>query len=327
MAAILGGLVLAGACSKKTAAPAAPAAEAPASGAAAPEKSESPASGVTLNPEEIAKLGIATSVAAEIRFTPEKEGLAVVLGHDAVAQAVADIAGARAGVRKSQAVLKRMERLAGTAGAESAEALEGAAHQAAVDAAALALAQAKLSSIVGQRPPWAGHDDGRQLDDLAAGRIKLLRVTFPLGVMSGGTPRSLRVARLDAATVAERHVVHSIWDAPSDATLPGRSFFALLPSANANEGERLLAWAPGAEIAGGESGALVPASAAVASEGKYWVYLARPQGRYERAPLDISRPMADGYFVTDAIKPGDVVVSAAAGLLLARETKSGAEPD
>ena len=166
--------------------------------AAAAEDAAREAADVKLEPEEVAKLGIAAAAADAVRYVPAKQGFAVVLSHDAIAQAVADVATAQAGARQSQAVLARMARLAGTAGAESAEAHESAVRQAAVDSAALHLAEAKSSAIVGQHPPWAGQDDSKVLADLAAGRSKMLRVTFPLGALNGAAPSSLRIARLDA---------------------------------------------------------------------------------------------------------------------------------
>jgi hypothetical protein len=37
--------------------------------------------------------------------------------------------------------------------------------------------------------------------------------------------------------------------------------------------------------------------------------------------------MADGYFVKDAIKPGDLIVTTAAGLLLARQANPSSEAE
>ncbi len=314
-------ILLLGACGKQQ--PAADAAK------AAPEekKAEDAASAdVKLEVDEVAKLGIAAAAAISVRYVPAKQGFAVVLSHDAIAQAVADVATAQAGARQSQAVLARMARLAGTAGAESAEARESAVRQAAVDSAALHLAEAKSSEIVGQHPPWAARDDSKVLAELAAGRSKMLRVTFPLGALNGTAPNSLRIARLDAGATAERWTVHVVWDAPADPGAPGRSFFALLQHTDAGEGERLLAWTNADGSGGTESGVLVPPAAVVMSDGKYWCFVERQAGVFTRIPLDISRPMADGYFVA-GIKPGERIVTLGAGLLLARQTNPSTEAE
>ena len=318
-------LTLIGACGRQSPPPQsadAPPGEKP----AAANKDEAGGPDVKLTPQQIASLGLTTTAAESVRFVPATQGFGVVLSHDAIAQTVADVATAQAQAQQSQAVLARSSRLAGTAGADSAEIRESAGRQAAVDAAALRLAEAKASAILGQHPPWAGHEDGAVLADLAAGRSKLLRVTFPLGALDGPAPKSLRVARLDAATAGERWTARLVWDAPADSGLPGRSFFALLQHTEVGEGERMLAWAMGgAEPA--EPGIVVPPSAVVMSEGRYWCYVERQPGLFSRIPLVISRPMADGYFLANAIKPGVPIVTSAAGLLLARQSNPGADTD
>jgi hypothetical protein len=322
---LLFAVLLLGACGKQQpaadGAKAAPEEKHAAAEEAAPETAE-----MKLEPDEVAKLGIMTTAANSMRFIPATQGFAVVLSHDAIAQAVADVATAQAGARQSQAVLARMARLAGTAGAESAEARESAVRQAAVDSAALHLAEAKSSEILGQHPPWAGQDDSKVLAELAEGRSKLLRVTFPLGALKSTAPGSLRIARLDAGATAERWTARIVWDAPADPGAPGRSFFALLQHTDAGEGERLLAWADGDKSAAAESGVLVPPAAVVMSDGKYWCYVERQPGVFTRVPLDISRPMSDGYFVA-GIKPGEPIVTLGAGLLLARQTNPSSEAE
>ena len=292
------------------------------------EKDEGGTGEVKLTSEEVTKLGIATTAAAPVQYVPAKQGFGVVLGHDAIAQAVADVATAQAGLRLSQAALARIARLDGTAGAQSAEAHESAARQAAVDAAALRLAEAKLSALLGLRPPWAGQNDSKMLTELAAGHAKLLRVTFPLGVLNGAAPNGLRVSRLDAATVGERWTARPVWDAPFDSGIPGRSFFAMLQHTDLGEGERVLIWAAGDNHSERpESGIVVPPTAVVVIDGKYWCFVEREPGVFSRSPLDISQPMADGYFVRDGIKPGELIVTLGQGLLLARQTNPSSEAE
>ena len=327
MAALLSCLVLCGSCGRQPPAPDAAKAE-PEEKVEGTDKAESNAGIVTLRPEEVAGLGITASAAAAVRYQAATSGFGVVLGHDVIAQAVADVATAQAVAAQSRAVLARMQRLAGTPGADSTEARENAARQAAVDAAALRLAKAKSSSVLGQNPPWAGREDSKLPEELAEGRAKLVRVTFPLGSVNGRAPQRLWLARLGTAGAGERWTAHGVWDAPADAGVPGRSFFALLQDIDVGEGERLLAWTAGGGDSGqAESGILIPPSAVVASDGRYWYYLERQPGEFARTPMDISRPMADGYFVQGAIKRGDLIVTSAAGLLLAREINPSTEAE
>jgi hypothetical protein len=319
-------LALLCACGKQASAPQA-AKAAPEAGGGAAEKDDASTATVKLTPEEVAKLGLTTTAAVAVRFVPAKQGFGVVLSHDAIAQAVADVVTAQAAVRQSQAVLARIARLAGTAGAESAEVRESAVRQAAVDAAALRLAEAKASATLGEHPPWSGQDDSPLPAELARGRSKLLRVTFPLGTLRGAVPGSLRVSRLDSGLAGERWTARAVWDAPADSGLPGRSVFALLQHTDAAEGERLLVWAMSDASVGTETGILVPPAALVVSDGRYWCYVERQPGLFARVLVDLGRPMADGYFLAGSIKPGDAIVTSGAGLLLARQTNPSSEAE
>jgi hypothetical protein len=332
---------------------------------------EEASEGVALTPDQVEKLGLVTQDAEATKYTEEATGYGVVVGHDTIAQAAAELVTAQATERQSQSALSRAKRLSGTPGAVSADVEEAAVQKAAVDTAALTLTKQRLSATLGMSPPWKADEYSPILQELAGGRIKLLRVTFPLGVLSGGIPASLRAAHIggtdkadkggkadkddDKAAKADKGdekadekaakagkadkagSTHEkaagtdkgwkmtvVWNAPADATVPGRSFFALLKGSDAGEGERLLVWAPIGETV---SGVVIPAAAAVLSEGKYWCYVEKKPGTYVRTEVDIGLPTADGYFVTDGVVAGDKIVVTAAGQLLAKESNSGAESD
>jgi hypothetical protein len=300
----------------------------PADAAKAGEAAQPAAEGVTLTAEQAAKLGIATQPAKPIEYSAETAGFGMVVPHDATAVAVAELATARAAEHQSRAALERAQRLTGTPGAMSADAVASAARQAETDGAALALAEQRLTALIGVGPP--GGAANTVLQEVASGKIKLLRATFPLGALQGSTPATLRAAHLDALSPdaprpAQGWNVNSVWAAPADATLPGRSFFGLLKSGEAAEGERLVVWAPGTGPS--QHGVVVPAASLVISDGKYWCYVETKPHVYVRRQVDPDRAIADGYFVTEGIAPGDKLVTAAAGLLLARETNPSTEAD
>jgi hypothetical protein len=285
--------------------------------------------GVTLTAEQAEKMGVATEPAKPLEYTAETSGFGIVIHHDAIATAVAELTTAQAAARQSRAALERAQRLSNTPGAMSADAVESAARQAETDSAALTLGEQRLTTIIGSAPAAVARN-GPVLRELAGGKIKLLRATFPLGALEGSRPATLRAARLVALSPGAAHPAQgwsldSVWPAPADASLPGRSFFGLLKNADAGEGERLLVWAPG--TAPSQRGVVVPAACLVISDAKYWCYVETKPHVYARRPIDTERPVADGYFVTEGIAAGDKVVTAAAGLLLARETNSGSEPD
>jgi hypothetical protein len=281
------------------------------------------AKGVTLTAEQMEKLGVVAKAPPAAEYRQETPGYGVVVPHETLAQAVAELTTAEATAQQSRAALARTKRLAGTPGAVSADVEETAARQAAVDEAALTLTNQRLASIVGLRPPWKSDDRSGVLRELAAGQIKLVRVTFPLGTLSA-MPSSLRATHISGATPETGWKLNSVWEAPADANVPGRSFFALLKANDAGEGERLMVFAP---VGAASKGVILPAAAVVLSESHYWCYVEKDEGHFVRTPVDTARPTADGYFVTSGFEPDDKVVNAAAGLLLAKETNSGAEPD
>jgi hypothetical protein len=199
--------------------------------------------------------------------------------------------------------------------------VESATRQVAADTAALALAQQRLSTVIGGTLP-ADLQGGAALQDLASGKLKLLRVTFPLGAQLSGTPATVRAARLDADS---GWTSHQVWRAPADANLPGRSFFALLKDSDAGEGERLLVQAPGAGPA--QRGVRVPGAALVISEGRYWCYVQLKPGLFARRDVATDRPLGGDFFVTQGLAAGDPIVTSGAGLLLAREMNPSTEAD
>jgi hypothetical protein len=280
------------------------------------------AEGVSLTPEEIEKMGIATMEAKTITHAPEATGFAVVLAHENIATALAELETAAATAHQSRAALERTRRLMGTAGAMPADTLEGAERQAAVDQAALELAHRKLSSMFGQNSPWKNQVDSPQLRALASGDAKLVRVSFSLGATGDAPVTSLRLAPINASQGGKSIETRSVWSAPADAAVPGRSYFAYLKSSNFGEGERLVSWVP---IGEAESGVLVPAAAAVINGGKYWCYVEEKPGRFVRAELDPGSTTTEGYFVKEGIEAGAKIVTSAAGQLLAREINPGTE--
>ena len=273
-----------------------------------------------LSADEQARLGLEKAPARPITFTPEVEGYALVMSHEAIAQAAAEVATARAAEGASHAALSRVERLKGTQGAIIAEGEEAVRRQAATDAAALALAERRLTAQLGQHAPWLEPAGAALLGELAEGRVKLVRITFALDASIPRTATGLRFARLEAAAGAGTWASRQIWSAPADASVPGRSYFATLRGTDAAEGERLAAWADAGDA---QPGMLIPAEALIISEGKTWCYLEKPVGAFVRVPIDTGRPTAGGYFVQDSIAAGDSVVTGGAGLLLARESSPG----
>jgi hypothetical protein len=272
--------------------------------------------GVTLKPEEVAKAGIETIAAASAKHAPEAVGYGVVVAQDAIAQAVADLAAAAAAEHQSAAAVARARGLSGTPGAGSMEALEAAERQAALDHTAHVLAARKLAALYGAAAPWKGDGGSAELNRLAEGSSKLVRVAFPLGALGTAIPRRMRLLPLDAPPDARAYASHLVWPAPADAGVPGRSFFAIVDDAQPADGERLLART---EVGATMDGVIVPFGSVLVSAGRTWCYVEEKPGHYVRTEVSVDLPTDEGYFVREGIAPGAKVVSAAAGTLLAKE--------
>ncbi len=88
--------------------------------------------------------------------------------------------------------------------------------------------------------------------------------------------------------------------------------------------------APGSPVGalvstGGEAiaGVLVPDRAVVQWEGLAWAYRARGDGRFERRPVPVDRPVPNGWVVTGGLAPGDTIVVTGAQELLSEEFRAG----
>jgi hypothetical protein len=276
---------------------------------------------VALTPEQVTRLGIVTTAVQETRYSASSEGFGVVVSHELVAQVAADLHTAVAALKQSEAALARAQRLAAGPGALGTDVLESAQRQHGADQAALQLARRKLTSLLGTGFPWHGEADS-ELQQLADGTHRLLRVTFPPHSSLDRTPETLRGSSIDAP--AEAWVARTVWAAPADPTLPGRSVFAILTDPTIAEGAHVRAWSAADSST---VGVIVPETAVVITDGEYWCYLKRKDGVYQRVAFDSSRPLAEGYFVAEGITAGDNVVTAAAGLLLARELNASTQAE
>lgn len=280
--------------------------------------------GVALKPEEIERAGIKTTSAAASELAPEATGYALVITREAIAQVVADLSTAAAMERQSRAALARSRSLAGTPGAVPIEAQEAAERQAAIDHAALMLAERRLSASYGRNAPWKDNYASPELSALASGELKLARVTFPLGTLGSSIPAKLRLAHLAQVPGSKSLESSTVWSAPADVSFPGRSFFALLKGGDVSEGERLLAHVA---VGAAEPGVVIPFDAVLMNGGKYWCYIEEKPGLFVRTEVDPSVPTDEGYFVKVGVAAGAKIVTRSAGQLLARELGSAAAAD
>lgn len=270
---------------------------------------------VQLSGDDIRRLGIMVMPARAVRYTPHVHGYGVVVDLTALAQSNSDVATAAAAAHESGADLSRARALFAQNAGESRQALDAAQKQAAADAAALALAERKEAAQFGQNAPWR-KGRGGMLAPLYSGHAVLVEATFPLGVAIGVSPQWLSVAHLTHAAEDFGFRAQRFWNAPTDPTIPGNTFYALVPGSDLAQGEHVLVYAPTGPA---QQGVRIPAQALVVSEEKSWAYVQIAPGRFARVPIHIDQPIAGDYFVAHGISDNAPVVVKGMGLLLARE--------
>jgi hypothetical protein len=285
------------------------------------EEAKEEAPGVTLTEEQSESMGLETAKLATASYRGQTTGYGVVMTFDAIAQSDADTASAEAAAVQSQAAAARARALStGEDAAVSRETYEAAAAKAATDQTAVLLARRKADAAFGPGAPWrSAAQRAAILARLQSGRTVLVKVTFPIG--AAVAPQRFSVSRMGAN--GKSWPTGAVWNAPADATIPGRSLFALVDGSGLAQGERVIATIP---TGAPQSGVLVPRSALVMGESDSWAYLKTGENTYLRSRIDTSRPEGDGYFVTQGFTPGQEVVTTGAGQLYAREINPSTEP-
>ena len=294
---------------------------------AAKEEAKAEGPGITLTEEESEAMGLATAKLQAASYRGELSGFGVVSTFEAIAQSDADSVTAEASAAQSGAAAARARDLSTGADAPvSRETYEAAAAKSTADQAAVLLARRKADAAFGMGAPWRGAQRGAILGRLQAGRSVLVHVTFPFGAMVGGESggaQRLRISRMGAN--GKSWVTSSVWAAPADPTMPGRSFFALVDGGGLAQGERVIASIPTGTQ---QDGVIVPAAALLLGESESWVYVQIAEDTYLRAHIDTSRPMDGGYFVSGAgLLSDQEVVTKGAGLLYAHEINPSTEPE
>jgi hypothetical protein len=279
---------------------------------------------VSLDAEDRDRIGLAVALLEAGMYQERIEGQAVVLDAQLAVELMANWTAAEAAARQSRAARNRAAALFDADAAGSREALESAERQAATDSAALEIARAKATIAYGNTAPWL--DASRRAASLAAlrdGTAVLVRASFP-GEKLSEAPAELVLQGLGSRRDDQRIVVADPWFGPADPSVPGSVLLAWVsPAEGLVAGARLAATlADGDEL----GGVVVPASAVVLAGGSAWCYRVVEDDAFQRTAVDLGRPLGDGYFQASGFSPGDDVVVAGAGLLLAHEL-TGAEAE
>lgn len=317
-------VALAAGCSPKKEPAAEPAAAAPAAAESRVKHGTNGEVMITLDEPTRKALGLEFAALQPASVPPEVKGFGRVLDVTSLVSQAADLAAALASAEASAQELGRLKTLAAQNNA-SARALQAAEAAAVRDQAQAQAARLRLMASWGDT--LAGRKDLPGLiSALASQRASLAEIDLPAGEPLKAEPQGARLFSLadESRPIAAQYVGPA---AVIDPQTQGRGYLFLVET----NSSRL---APGASLTGmlslpgeAQTGVLVPASAVVRFSGAAWVYVQTGPGTFQRAAVSLERPLAEGWFVRQGVKPQDSVVVVGAQLLLSEELKGEGGPD
>jgi multidrug efflux pump subunit AcrA (membrane-fusion protein) len=277
---------------------------------------------ITLDAATQKVIGLQSTALEAAQLKPELKAYGRVLDASPLASLVAELAVAQAASQASQAELKRLQTLAGdkNASERALQAAEAAAvrDQAQVESARLRLVSGWGSAIAGRR------DLPAFVQSLGSLSSVLVELDLPAGRGDMATPTEARLLTLaDESKPIEARLLGPATTV--DPQMQGRGFLCLV----APNSDHL---APGAAVTGflslpgeAQTGVAVPREAIVRFNGATWVYLQTGDETFQRTEAALDRPLKQGWFVREGLKPQEKVVTVGAQQLLSEELKGQVE--
>ena len=284
-----------------------------------------------LKPDVQERSGLHTEILKPVTFAPEIDAFGRVVdiqpllsdrGRYTAAQGRAEVARATLNAAKAEydrlAALQKDEGDVATKRVQEAEA-EWKREQAEVRSAEADMAAVRddmrqqWGSVIAS---WALDGSSPELEHLLSHEHVLLLVTLPPGQTLPPDTQTAQVARNGnrAGAVAATFVspAHT-----ADATVQGETYYFHASAADLRAGMRVDVWIQQSKNAA--AGVIVPQSAVVWAMGEAWAYIQIDNTHFVRRPVSTKTEAPGGWFVSDAIKPGDTVVIAGAQMLYADE--------
>lgn len=273
---------------------------------------------LTVDEETQKRMALRIEPLVAMQLEPEVKGYGRVLDPGSLVSLVAELISGRATAEVSQKELARLNVLSAQDNA-SARALQSAEAAAERDRALADSARQRLlvawGSALADRTDLAGF-----VQSLAAGESALVRIDLLAGDVLKAPPLGARLFALaDESNAVEASFIGA---APAvDAQSQGQGFLFLVKS-------RRLGFTPGAAVIGylqtagqAQNGVLIPRAAVTRFNGKPWIYLQTGNDAFLRREISLARPLAEGWFTAQGVKPGEGVVVSGAQLLLSEEQK------
>jgi hypothetical protein len=165
---------------------------------------------------------------------------------------------------------------------------------------------------------WATKANSASLEPLLSRRSMLVQLVFPYELPRSAARDKLMLAPVTARSDAVQ--ARFVSEAPrSSLAVPGNTYFYIVEGADLRIGARVIA-----RVATDDTsidGVIVPNEAVVWHAGKSWVYRKQDAQTFGRYEVSTTRQLADGWFESNGLHPGDQVVVSGAQLLLSEELK------
>ena len=160
--------------------------------------------------------------------------------------------------------------------------------------------------------------DSSKLSTFLSGRQSLLQITLPANKHLPDTIQAIYIEVSGNRSKAHKAELISV-AAKTESVAQGESYYFQTGDKNIITGMNVTAWIPEANEQ--MKGVIIPESALIWYLDQALVYLKTADETFSRRTLDHYSASANGYFIPDAIKPGEQVVTKGAQMLLSEELR------
>ena len=165
---------------------------------------------------------------------------------------------------------------------------------------------------------WALSSDSDKLGAFLSGQQTLLQITLPANKHLPDSIQTIFIEVSGNRSKADKAELISV-AAQTDSAAQGESYYFQTGGKNIITGMNVTAWIP--EQNKQMSGVIIPKSALVWYGDQAFVYIKTEEETFSRRNIDHYSASVDGYFIPDAIKPGELIVTKGAQMMLSEELR------
>jgi hypothetical protein len=165
---------------------------------------------------------------------------------------------------------------------------------------------------------WALFSDSAKLGAFLSGQQILLQITLPANKHLPERIQTIYIEKFGNRSKAHKADLISV-ATHTETVAQGESYYFQTSDKNIITGMNVTAWIPEANEQ--MTGVIIPKSALIWYMDQAFVYLKTAEENFSRRTIDHYSASADGYFIPDAIKPGEQVVTKGTQMLLSEELR------